>query len=247
MQQRYFDPYAARFLSVDPVTTDAKTGDMFNRYVYAENNPYRYIDPDGRCAGSHLKTSDGQCHGGGFIALGHSGSSINFGDSGGQRSQASGGAAAPALPGAGSGSGVASGSGMRSAASAAGRLLGPLSLAVTPSNLGDGTLYGARGLYAPAQGMILYRVWGGDSPELGRSWTPINPTMIGSAYQDLAGLPTVNDGSMLSIGILTNHIGVFPRPAIPLEGSRGGLPELVVPSPRSQIRLIHREQRNPPF
>jgi RHS repeat-associated protein len=48
MQQRYYDPIAGRFLSVDPVTTDAKTGGQFNRYVYAENNPYRYIDPDGR-------------------------------------------------------------------------------------------------------------------------------------------------------------------------------------------------------
>lgn len=48
MQQRYYDPVAGRFLSVDPVTTDAKTGGQFNRYAYADNNPYKYIDPDGR-------------------------------------------------------------------------------------------------------------------------------------------------------------------------------------------------------
>jgi uncharacterized protein RhaS with RHS repeats len=48
MQQRYYDPIAGRFLSVDPVTTDTKTGRSFNRYVYAQNNPYRYTDPDGR-------------------------------------------------------------------------------------------------------------------------------------------------------------------------------------------------------
>jgi RHS repeat-associated protein len=47
MQQRYYDPLAGRFLSVDPVVTDVKTGDHFNRYVYAENNPYKYTDPDG--------------------------------------------------------------------------------------------------------------------------------------------------------------------------------------------------------
>jgi hypothetical protein len=35
-------------LSIDPVTTDANTGGSFNRYVYAGNNPYKYIDPDGR-------------------------------------------------------------------------------------------------------------------------------------------------------------------------------------------------------
>ncbi|MDO9092468.1 MAG: RHS repeat-associated core domain-containing protein [Rubrivivax sp.] len=51
MEQRYYDPVAGRFLSVDPVVTDAKTGDHFNRYVYAQNNPHRYIDPDGRAAG----------------------------------------------------------------------------------------------------------------------------------------------------------------------------------------------------
>jgi len=48
MQQRYYDPIAGRFLSVDPVTTDANSGDSFNRYVYARNNPYFYTDPDGR-------------------------------------------------------------------------------------------------------------------------------------------------------------------------------------------------------
>jgi hypothetical protein len=39
---------AGRFLSIDPVLTDANTGGSFNRYVYANNSPYRYIDPDGR-------------------------------------------------------------------------------------------------------------------------------------------------------------------------------------------------------
>jgi RHS repeat-associated protein len=50
MQQRYYDPVAGRFLSIDPVTTDANTGGSFNRYAYANNNPYRWIDPDGRGA-----------------------------------------------------------------------------------------------------------------------------------------------------------------------------------------------------
>lgn len=50
MQQRYYDPVAGRFLSIDPVTTDSNTGASFNRYVYANNSPYKYIDPDGRDA-----------------------------------------------------------------------------------------------------------------------------------------------------------------------------------------------------
>lgn len=48
MQQRYYDQELGRFLSVDPVTADANTGEMFNRYKYANNNPYRFTDPDGR-------------------------------------------------------------------------------------------------------------------------------------------------------------------------------------------------------
>jgi RHS repeat-associated protein len=48
MQQRYYDPIVGRFLSVDPVTTDASTGDSFSRYAYAYNNPLKFVDPDGR-------------------------------------------------------------------------------------------------------------------------------------------------------------------------------------------------------
>ncbi|HEY4581907.1 MAG TPA: RHS repeat-associated core domain-containing protein [Lysobacter sp.] len=48
MQQRYYDPSIGRFLSVDPVTADGNTGDNFNRYWYANNNPYKFTDPDGR-------------------------------------------------------------------------------------------------------------------------------------------------------------------------------------------------------
>jgi RHS repeat-associated protein len=33
MQQRYYEPVAGRFLSVDPVATEAGTGSSFNRYV----------------------------------------------------------------------------------------------------------------------------------------------------------------------------------------------------------------------
>lgn len=48
MQQRYYDPIAGRFLSVDPVTTNAKDGSFFGRYHYTNNNPYKFVDPDGR-------------------------------------------------------------------------------------------------------------------------------------------------------------------------------------------------------
>ncbi|PPJ43396.1 MULTISPECIES: RHS repeat-associated core domain-containing protein [unclassified Pseudoxanthomonas] len=48
MQQRYYDPTVARFLSNDPVTAYDNPISGFNRYRYAANNPYRFVDPDGR-------------------------------------------------------------------------------------------------------------------------------------------------------------------------------------------------------
>ena len=51
MQQRYYDPQIGRFLSVDPVGVSPNAGLNFNRYWYASNNPYKNIDPDGRCDG----------------------------------------------------------------------------------------------------------------------------------------------------------------------------------------------------
>lgn len=45
MQARYYDPFAGRFLAVDPAESSATS---FNRYWYANNSPYKNIDPDGR-------------------------------------------------------------------------------------------------------------------------------------------------------------------------------------------------------
>lgn len=48
MQQRYYDPTIGRFMSVDsvgPIQGDPRT---INRYAYAYNNPYAFVDPDGR-------------------------------------------------------------------------------------------------------------------------------------------------------------------------------------------------------
>jgi RHS repeat-associated protein len=52
MQQRYYDPGIGAFLSTDPVT--ALKG-PFNRYWYANANPYKFKDPDGRV----IKFADG--------------------------------------------------------------------------------------------------------------------------------------------------------------------------------------------
>jgi RHS repeat-associated protein len=61
MQQRYYDPLIARFLSRDEVTAYQKPLTNFNAYVYALNNPYRFTDPDGRDSASCY--SSGGCGG----------------------------------------------------------------------------------------------------------------------------------------------------------------------------------------
>lgn len=50
--QRYYDPQVGRFLSNDPISVDTDAGGSFNRYNYANNNPSRFTDPDGRAAAS---------------------------------------------------------------------------------------------------------------------------------------------------------------------------------------------------
>lgn len=53
MQARYYDPVIGRFYSNDPVDAlgHMQRGNSiahgFNRYTYANNNPYKYVDPDG--------------------------------------------------------------------------------------------------------------------------------------------------------------------------------------------------------
>jgi RHS repeat-associated protein len=44
---RYFDPEIGRFMSPDPVGFVEDNPMSFNRYLYVNNNPYKYVDPDG--------------------------------------------------------------------------------------------------------------------------------------------------------------------------------------------------------
>lgn len=50
MQARYYDPLIGRFYSNDPI--GFRDVHSFNRYAYANNNPYKYVDPDGNYAES---------------------------------------------------------------------------------------------------------------------------------------------------------------------------------------------------
>jgi RHS repeat-associated protein len=45
---RYIDPVIGRFMATDPVSFTETNPYSFNRYSYANNNPYKFWDPDGR-------------------------------------------------------------------------------------------------------------------------------------------------------------------------------------------------------
>lgn len=47
---RHYDPMIGRFMAVDPMGSDPANQFSFSRYVYANNNPYGYVDPDGENA-----------------------------------------------------------------------------------------------------------------------------------------------------------------------------------------------------
>lgn len=47
MGARYYDPMLGRFTGIDPKPTQPDKLESFNRYSYANNNPYRFVDPDG--------------------------------------------------------------------------------------------------------------------------------------------------------------------------------------------------------
>src|SRR6266571_5679293 len=45
---RYYDPVVGRFMGVYPKGFDEKNLYSFNRYAYGNNNPYRFLDPNGQ-------------------------------------------------------------------------------------------------------------------------------------------------------------------------------------------------------
>ena len=47
---RYYSSVLGRFMGVDPEDFSESNIHSFNRYAYGNNNPYKYVDPDGRFA-----------------------------------------------------------------------------------------------------------------------------------------------------------------------------------------------------
>ena len=81
---------------------------------------------------------------------------------------------------------------------------------------------------------VVYRVYGGISGPYGRSWTPVNPTILSKEdYAYAAGLPKGNTMEYLAIGILVDETVVTKRGALRIGTRKGGWPEYLFPSEES--------------
>ena len=79
----------------------------------------------------------------------------------------------------------------------------------------------------------VYRAFGGDSRAQGFSWTTKDPRKVDN-FRDAAGLPSggesgaTNTADFLLKGRAKASDIIESRPALPLDGNKGGLPELII-------------------
>jgi hypothetical protein len=79
----------------------------------------------------------------------------------------------------------------------------------------------------------VYRAFGGDARAQGFSWTTVDPRTV-SNFRDAAGLPSggasgaMNTADFLIKGQARASDIIKSRSALPLDGNRGGLPELII-------------------
>jgi len=94
------------------------------------------------------------------------------------------------------------------------------------------------------KGETLYRVWGGESSPYGQSWSRINPKSVPN-FRNAAGLPDANAARFMSVGTLKNTKGVITRKALPYDGNKGGVDEVLVPDAVKKIELKSVQGINP--
>jgi RHS repeat-associated protein len=209
MQQRYYDPGIGRFLSVDPLDANPNDPRTYNRYAYGYNNPYKYVDPDGRAAETPWDATN--------VGIGLFSAAANL-MSGNYLSAAVdlGGAvvdaAATLVPG------VPGGVATVIQSNRAARLAAE-SIENVPKSADES--------------VEVFRVFGGDARAQGFSWTTVDPRTVDN-FRDAAGLPSGgasganNTADFLLKGTASRNDIIKSRDALPLDGNSGGLPELII-------------------
>ena len=90
----------------------------------------------------------------------------------------------------------------------------------------------------------VYRVYGDKSEANGFSWSDINPLEV-KDYRDKAGLPDGNTGRFVVEGKAKYTDIILQRAALPLNGKKGGLNELII-DPKS-VNIERVSGANPEF
>jgi hypothetical protein len=83
----------------------------------------------------------------------------------------------------------------------------------------------------------LYRLYSGDSKQLGHFYTPDNPALMEDALSEMGLLPKGNTAERMVIVKLNGPPEGLPvRPVDPL-GQKGGAPEVFVENPKAQLTI----------
>lgn len=100
---------------------------------------------------------------------------------------------------------------------------------------------------ATAGEITLFRVFGDEAQGLGKYHTTVDPAVV-EDYRTVAGLYPGNSGSFVLEGTLNDTEGVTFTQAAPGPGGvGGGLPEVYVPNPETQITIQRVSGVNPSF
>jgi len=93
----------------------------------------------------------------------------------------------------------------------------------------------------------VFRVFGNEAKGLGQYYTTVNPATVAN-YRQAVGLFPKNSGQFVLEGRLKDMQGViFSRAAPGPGGVGGGLPQVFVPSPQTQINILRVSGANPEF
>ena len=88
---RWYNPEVGRFLTFDPSGASPDNIRSFNRYSYGNDNPYGYVDPDGRAPRESILTNGEAVVGGRSYGGGGGGGGLRGGSAGGGAGEATGG------------------------------------------------------------------------------------------------------------------------------------------------------------
>ena len=85
-------------------------------------------------------------------------------------------------------------------------------------------------------GSKVYRVFGGDSKQMGTFWTTANPSTTAN-FAAKAGLPAENALSSVVEGVITDARGIRVTTAAPGARGPGGINEVQIPNAAAQVKV----------